>query len=293
MNNYKRNSVKPATFDRLEVMHKLLDKYTISNMEIDNIEPIDIQRYINRLVSDGYAMSTIKKQLTIVVAPLRHANSIRLISHDPTVGIRLPSQTVLKKKKRNVEAYTSEEQARLVTVIQDYDDSGQAAVKMMLESGIRVGECLALDWSDIIWSRSAIRISKTCVRLPNKKKMYVQPDAKTYSSNRTIPLSGPAYEMLSGLFAKAEHPWIFSGIDGERLSYEALRYRMQKICAKAKVPYKGMHVLRHTFATNCYYRGSDVKILSKLLGHASTAITYSTYIDLFGDALEDMRSVVG
>ena len=54
-----------------------------------------------------------------------------------------------------------------------------------------------------------------------------------------------------------------------------------------------MHVFRHTFATNCYYRGCDVKILSKLLGHSSVTVTYNTYIHLFGDALEEMRAVLG
>ena len=54
-----------------------------------------------------------------------------------------------------------------------------------------------------------------------------------------------------------------------------------------------MHAFRHTFATNCYERGCDVKILSKLLGHSDVAITYNIYIHLYGDALEEMRRVVG
>ena len=60
-----------------------------------------------------------------------------------------------------------------------------------------------------------------------------------------------------------------------------------------QVPYYyGLHVFRHTFATNCYHRGCDVKVLSKLLGHGSVAVTYNTYIHLYGDALEAMRAVI-
>lgn len=51
--------------------------------------------------------------------------------------------------------------------------------------------------------------------------------------------------------------------------------------------------MRHTFATNCYYRGCEIKLLSKLLGHANVTITYNIYINLYGDALEEMRSIVG
>ena len=60
----------------------------------------------------------------------------------------------------------------------------------------------------------------------------------------------------------------------------------------AQIEYRGMHVFRHTFATNGYYKGCEIKKLSKLLGHASVTITYNTYIHLYGDALEELRSVV-
>lgn len=55
----------------------------------------------------------------------------------------------------------------------------------------------------------------------------------------------------------------------------------------------GQHVFRHTFATNYYNRSCDVKILSKLLGHADVSVTYNVYIHLYGDALEETRSVFG
>ncbi|MBQ7850102.1 MAG: tyrosine-type recombinase/integrase [Clostridia bacterium] len=77
------------------------------------------------------------------------------------------------------------------------------------------------------------------------------------------------------------------------LSYEAIRYQINHACADAGVSYKGQHAFRHTFATNCYKKGADVKILSKLLGHSDVSITFNVYIHLFGDALEEMRSVIG
>ena len=52
--------------------------------------------------------------------------------------------------------------------------------------------------------------------------------------------------------------------------------------------YRGNHVYRHTFATNQYYKGTDVKILSKILGHATPSITYNIYVHLYGDGFNDM-----
>ena len=69
----------------------------------------------------------------------------------------------------------------------------------------------------------------------------------------------------------------FVNDDGQRIFYEALRYQTQCLCEAAVVSYRGEHVFRHTFATNCYHKGVDVKILSRLLGHADVNITLNKY----------------
>ena len=60
------------------------------------------------------------------------------------------------------------------------------------------------------------------------------------------------------------------------------------------IEFRGEHVFRHTFATNCYHKGIDVKILSRLLGHADVNITYNLYIHLYGDGFDEMyEALVG
>lgn len=51
-------------------------------------------------------------------------------------------------------------------------------------------------------------------------------------------------------------------------------------------------MFRHIFATNCYHKGVDVKILSRLLVHADVNITYNLYIHLYGDGFDEMYSVL-
>ena len=58
---YKKNSVKPSTYDRLIVSLEMLEKYPIAEIEIDELSTQDIQDYVNTLVDDGYALTTIKK----------------------------------------------------------------------------------------------------------------------------------------------------------------------------------------------------------------------------------------
>lgn len=295
MEKYKRNSVKPGTYDRLETSFDALKRYSISNMDVANIKAEDIQKYINQMVEDGYALSTIKKQYHLVSAYLKYANTEGVISRPIYNSVKLPAQAAVKKKKRDIECYSQAEQFALVNVLKTRKHVGYGAALLMLETGLRVGEVLALTWSDIQWGRRAVNVNKTLIRIANKRRMEVQEGAKSFTSNRIVPLSKTAYSLLEKLYENVDddYSYIFSDNYGHPISYEAIRYQIQKACAEAKVPYKGQHVFRHTFATNCYNRGADVKLLSKLLGHCEVSITFNTYIHLFGDALEEMRSVVG
>lgn len=166
------------------------------------------------------------------------------------------------------------------------------AMEFMLETGMRVSETLALSRKDINFQKKSIRIHATMVNPSSQKECYVQEGAKSETSNRTIPISPKAMEILLAPRDNSREEWVFSSTRGKRLSYENLRQQCKKICEEAKVPYYGLHVWRHTFATNLYYKGVDVKILSKLLGHANTTITYNIYIHLYGDRFNDMMNAV-
>ena len=296
MVKYKKNSIKPSTYDRLLTSFKLMKDYSIAYVYLDVLCGDDIQEYINKLVKDGYALTTVKKQFNLLTGYLRYANANGIISKPIYNGVKLPSASSMLKPKKEICAYDDRQQILLKRVLQTHSRSGYDVALFMLESGARVGEALALNWSDINWSRKSVRINKTFVRLG--KRQFIQDSAKSFTSNRTIPLSTDAYALLKSMYEKEtnlEDPegLIFHDKDGHALTYETMRYHISLACAEAKVPYLGQHVFRHTFATNCYERGCDVKILSKLLGHSDVTITYNIYIHLFGDALEEMRKVLG
>lgn len=294
LEKYKKNSVKPATYDRLETSYKMMLRYGIAYASPYDLRSDDIQEYLNRLVTDGYALTTIKKQYNLLSAYLKWANTEGIVSRPIQNNVKLPAQSMVKKPKKEVVAYNKAQQVALKRVLRTMEKPGYAAALLMMETGLRIGEMLALDWLDIDWERRAVHVNKTFVRLGGRKVMFVQQGAKSYTSNRVVPLSTTALSILEQLIEKAVDPkgYVIQDEHGRNLTYEAVRYQIQIACAEADVPYLGQHVFRHTFATNCYYRGCNVKILSKLLGHADVAITYNTYIHLFGDALEEMRNVV-
>lgn len=295
MDTYKKNSVKPTTFDRLETSYNALLKDPIANMIVEELKTTDIQNYINRMIAAEYALSTIRKQYHLIGAYLKYACIEGFITRPIHNGVKLPTQSAVKKKKKEVYGYDKNEQERLMSVLRSLERTGYGAAILMMESGLRVGECLALKWDDILWQRRAININKTLIRITNKNRMIVQEGAKSFTSNRIIPMSSLANKLLEQLSHKAQTQdgYIFADANGKPISYEAMRYQIKIACAAAEVPYKGQHAFRHTFATNCYNRGADVKVLSKLLGHSDVSITFNVYIHLYGDGLEEMRGVVG
>lgn len=292
LTTFKQTTVKQSTYDRLLTSVKALEGFEIATMPIGEITCIDIQRYVNELIKRGYGLSTIKKQMRIVTAPLKQASALHIISADPGIGIRLPSRYNVAKPEHLIEAYTDEEQTALRSVLSGRQRNGYAAIALMIETGLRVGEALALRWQDVQLTRKRIYVRNTVVRLANRKQSFVQDSVKSESSRRTVPLTPEAIRLLERLYERRKNEWVFTNDDGERLSYEALRYQTRIACQEAGIEYRGEHVFRHTFATNCYHKGIDVKILSRLLGHADVNITYNLYIHLYGDGFDEMYTAL-
>ena len=289
---FKKNSIKPASYSRLLISRKALKEYDISKKPIGSIDFFDLQKYLNDIVAKGYSMSNVKKQFEIVTAPLKKAAAIRIISSDPCVGIELPIEENLQKQSREIIAYDKDEQNKLFKeILKNQDSVGYLAVVFMIETGIRSGELLALKWKDIQLDRSRMHVHATILQPTSTYKATYQDSPKTKSSNRIIPLTPRAKTILNILKNKRNTEWVFEGKNG-RYSYKQLMYQTKKLCRDTKVPYYGEHVFRHTFATNCYYKGIDVKILSKLMGHSSVTVTYNTYISLYGDGFDDMYAAL-
>lgn len=292
----KRNSVKVLTFDRMIISFKLMSNYSIAICPVNELTSRDIQRYLNNLVLDGYSLSTIKKQFNLITGYWKWAMSQGLVITPIYMAVSLPSESCISTPKREIETYSHNEQDILLERLMTLDKEQYGVAVLMMEAGLRIGEALALTWDDILWQRRAIKIHSTLIRMSNKPETYIQDTPKSKTSKRTIPLSDRALEILRRLKDRKKFStYIFSSGSGEDLpySYSSVEFHIRHLCKDLGISYKGLHAFRHTFATNCYERGCDVKILSKLLGHADIAITYNTYIHLYGDALEEMRKVLG
>ena len=292
---YKKNSIKHSSFNRYLYVVKLIGRYEIGDVYIGNLKSWHIQNYINRLTEDGYSRETIKKQFRVLAEFIDYAINEDMIQKPLCSQIKLPKESIVKKKKRGIISYSASEQEALKRVLFRGDALAFFAAILMMETGMRSGEVLALTWNDIDLRRRCVTISKTAVYSFDKRHPeYIQDEPKTHSSIRTIPLSKDALLAIQMIRDRDDglSNFLFHDENGDCFTYFDLRWWIRKACKESGVPYYGQHVFRHTFATNCYYKGCDIKLLSKMLGHANTSITYDTYIHLYGDVLEEMRAIL-
>ena len=287
----KRPQVRPQTYLRLKTSQKAIQSFPIALMLISDITCQDIMSFIDALIQKGYAWSTIKKLHELVACSLRHAASMRYIPSNPDDGVSMPKADRALKPRRATRNFLPEEQAKLWREIEKDPRPAFAVIGVLLDTGMRVNEALALNWSDIDFHRKAISVHSTMVRVTGAAPTKA-PAPKTFSSNRTIPTLPRALKLLNHLRRKSVANAVFANPDGSRLTYDAVRAQLKTLCKRANVPYQPTHAARYSMATNCYDAGIDLKLTSRLLGHADTAVTLNVYTKLRGDGFDQLAKAL-
>ena len=162
---------------------------------------------------------------------------------------------------------------------------------LMLNTGMRIGEALGLRWTEVDWEKKRLHVCRSCyttkVRTEGaarRQQTKVTDTVKSKTSNRYIGLNQAALQALEQLHSiNGHHEYIAANKYGGLANYNNTYKTFASILSAAQMQLRGPHNLRHTFATHLFKQGIDVKVISKILGHASVQITYDTYIHIIGE----------
>ena len=162
-----------------------------------------------------------------------------------------------------------------------------------LVSGLRKGELVALQWSDLDEANCTISVSKQASWDTEGNFILSQP--KTGNSIREVSVPQDAVELLKQEHAKhPDNPWMFpSSRTGEMYHPDSVVNLHKKILKDAGLEHIRFHDLRHTFATLSLKNGVDVKTLSGALGHYSAGFTLSTYTHATVEMKRDAADTIG
>lgn len=208
-----------------------------------------------------------------------------------------------KNKSTKLDVLSVSEQLTLEKYINENLDDKKLGVLLSLYTGLRIGEVCALKWEDIDFEEKTIHVRHTVSRITlidntfsgSKTKLQIS-EAKTFSSNRIIPIPEILYEILLNRRSSTKEFLLQGNIYPytDPRTYQYAFHKYLKECGVRDINY---HTLRHTFATRCIESGMDVKSLSEILGHSNVNITLNIYVhssvELKRKQLETMTSFCG
>ena len=171
---------------------------------------------------------------------------------------------------------------------------GYSGCAPRLYTGLRIGELLALKWSDVDFAAGCISVNRTCRdswENGNYVKLFSTP--KTASSVRVIPVPRKLLADLKKFSKKGRSVFVISGADGEDVSVRSYQRTFELLLRRAGIKQRGFHALRHTFATRAAELGMDVKTLSEIMGHTNPTLTLKRYTHSLSAHKAEMMDKLG
>lgn len=285
--NIKQVELKPSSFDRVEITVNKLIKPNIGYLQVQSLTMQDIQQLINTLNNQGYSYSYIKKVYNAINAVLKIAVERDYIRKSPCTRIVLPKQS--QRRRSDIVFFSDDEVNKITASALFRYTTGRYKYKhgyafiILLNTGMRVGELLALKWDNINFNERQIHVTETRTQIVDRtdaeqKYTTVDQSTKTSSGNRYIPINKQTEEAL--LYFKSlgyNNPYVMANSDTGVITYRNLHRALANILEDNNIDHGSIHSLRHTFATRLFKNGIDVKVISELLGHSDISITYDIY----------------
>jgi integrase len=224
--------------------------------------------------------SSARKIVGTLRTALRQAVAWGYLPSDPTVGLRTP-----RTPRRARAVLGPEEAARLLEALKGYRHG--LVVRMLLLTGMRLGEALALRWSDIDFRKGTVTIRRSADTRNRKFKESEEP--KTPAARRTLTLDPETLRMLEEhrrAAAKAkvsplrrDDTPVF-GPGHRPLGEDSVRRTLARALKKAGLPRMRVHDLRHSAGSILLDAGVPLAAVAAFLGHASPATTAAIYAHL-------------
>ena len=329
LDEYAFQKLQPGTIERYkdELDNKLLP--LLGHLKLSELKPVKLNSVFASMAKDGarkdgkkggYARGTIKKTQDVLSSVLRTAVDWEILEKNPMDKVRLDGDRPGEK----IKFFTPEQAAEFLNYIERpykikttghkrVDDTGKeyavgnyeterevpeqirVLFNIAIYGGLRKGELLALEWSDIDFTNNTISITKSTGVVNGKQ---VIKDPKTKNSKRVVAIpkfltdrirrmkrDRLAYRLKLGDRWEGED-WLFIQDDGKQMSYSTpysafhdtlVRYNADQSKAN-QLPLIPFHGLRHTSATLLIAGKQDVKTVSARLGHAETSTTMNIYV---------------
>jgi integrase len=289
-------NVEKATYVHDSSAIRRLIRPHLGLVKLRDLTGLHVAQMLATLAGESYSHSERHKAGRVLRRALNAAVELGVMAANPMTGarrVRLPGPRHEEKR-----VFTDAE-VRALLKAADAQGKGHV-VRLWLDSGLRPGELLGLDWEDFDWKAGTVKVVRAMDATTHEIK-----DVKTRGSRRTIRLSEATIALLksallvgvnqkSGPFLRPKR-----ARGGRYWDTYFRRKWVWPLFEAAGVMGKGYggYTFRHWMATSLIRRGVPIKVVSRRLGHTNITTTLAVYAHLMeGDddrAAEVMGRILG
>lgn len=317
---YAKSGRKATTCTNYKSYYNTYIRETIGKRTIVKITKADCQKIINEMVREGKKHSTLANLKSCLNIVFDCAIDDDIIVKNPVKNIQLPQTESTKR-----EAIPQEQ----IEIFMDYVKNSEKfsysypAFVVLFNSGMRIGEMIALTWDDVDFKSGEININKSLNRYRKKDYGFTLAvgSTKSRTSTRIIIMSNAVKLVLMQLKMKSTQitptlpyvddagnvrgnvtGFIFINSVGNVWSEPTFRELINRITKqynkeaerenKTRIENFCPHQSRHTYTSLAYTAGADMKTVSQMLGHASTSVTFDTYTHLSEEKKKEQEAIV-
>lgn len=263
-----RRGIRISTADNYEAnIRRHIDPY-IGGIPLAQLRPADVRRLIDEAERKRLAPGTIHKIITALRTALNAAVGEQIIPYSPAARVRLPR--IDNEPVRPVTHAEADGVRDAVT-----GTWMEHIVRLLLGSGIRLGEGIALNQSDLELDDGYIRLRKSKTRI---RAVAISNDAvdALRSALRVAPRRGPA-----------EPVFFAPGKPRERMRGTSVSHALPRLLEAHGLPRLTPHGLRHAAATVMLFDGVPMRVIAEQLGHRNPALTARLYAHVVPDQVRD------
>ena len=284
-----RSTVKRRTRESDESNWRLHIAPHFGRKPVASITASEVSSWLGRLISSGASPSSVNRYLATLRSVLAHAVADQRVTTNVAASVKPPSGSHARREARFLTV------AQLRSLRQACASEYGDVVMVLGLAGLRWGEVAGLQVGDLVdMPGRGMRVQRAVLVSRESGQLYV--DTLKSKRARTVPLVQELFGLVDQWSGEKEaEDWLFAAPQGGPMR-EANWMRSVRWADATRaigVPRLRVHDLRHTAASVWLGAGADPKVVQRVLGHASAAMTMDLYGHLIDQNLWDAAKRVG